>query len=178
MNSMMRIKTISWHDAPAYKVCEVFCPGCQYLHHVTVEILNSDFKRSDGSPPPIWSWDGNEESPTFSPSILAYNTVHFCEGEHVITECYLDFSECEHRSHGYAWKFPDGSMCHYKTYEQKPVDAVVVTTGPDGPHTKDPAWGNCHSFLTNGIWDFLSDCGHTLAGQKIPMVPIPDWFIE
>lgn len=30
----------------------------------------------------------------------------------------------------------------------------------------------CHSFITNGVIHFLSDCTHSLAGQHIPM---PDW---
>ncbi len=29
----------------------------------------------------------------------------------------------------------------------------------------------CHSFVRNGIWEYLSDCTHTLAGQH---TPIPD----
>ena len=27
----------------------------------------------------------------------------------------------------------------------------------------------CHSFIKDGVWEFLSDCWHDLAGQKIPM---------
>lgn len=33
----------------------------------------------------------------------------------------------------------------------------------------------CHSFLKAGRWEFLSDCTHTLAGQTVDMVPVPDW---
>lgn len=36
----------------------------------------------------------------------------------------------------------------------------------------------CHSFLVAGVWDFLSDCTHPLAGQKVPMVPLPDWVVR
>ncbi len=31
---------------------------------------------------------------------------------------------------------------------------------------------NCHLFVRNGIIDFLGDCKHHLAGQKIPMVEL------
>lgn len=34
----------------------------------------------------------------------------------------------------------------------------------------------CHSFLTDGIWNFLGDCTHNKAGQSVPMVPLPDWL--
>jgi hypothetical protein len=27
----------------------------------------------------------------------------------------------------------------------------------------------CHSFITNGQWHFLGDCGHELAGQIIDL---------
>jgi len=36
----------------------------------------------------------------------------------------------------------------------------------------------CHSFLKAGVWQFLGDCTHALAGQSVPMVPLPDWLIR
>lgn len=35
----------------------------------------------------------------------------------------------------------------------------------------------CHSFIRNGHWEFLADSTHELAGQTVPMVPLPDWFM-
>lgn len=32
----------------------------------------------------------------------------------------------------------------------------------------------CHSFVVAGQWQFLADSTHDLAGQTVPMVPIPD----
>ena len=29
----------------------------------------------------------------------------------------------------------------------------------------------CHLFLRNGVLEFLSDCTHELAGQKVPLEP-------
>lgn len=34
----------------------------------------------------------------------------------------------------------------------------------------------CHSFVRGGSWEFLTDSTHTLAGQTVPMVPLPDWL--
>jgi hypothetical protein len=31
----------------------------------------------------------------------------------------------------------------------------------------------CHSFVTDGQIQFLSDCTHALAGQTVPLPPIP-----
>lgn len=36
--------------------------------------------------------------------------------------------------------------------------------------------GACHSFIRNGQWQFLSDCDHELAGQMVPLEPLPDWL--
>ncbi len=44
----------------------LWCPACEETHRVTVG---------------PWSWDGNEERPTISPSILV-GGVQWAEGEH------------------------------------------------------------------------------------------------
>lgn len=36
----------------------------------------------------------------------------------------------------------------------------------------------CHSFLRDGVWEFLNDCTHSLAGQKVPMSPLPLWVLD
>ena len=30
----------------------------------------------------------------------------------------------------------------------------------------------CHSFLTDGVWNFLADSTHKMAGQSVAMIPI------
>lgn len=76
------------------------CPGC-------AEDGSSGFHMLPVNSPqhsPSWTWDGDLEAPTLSPSILS--------------------------RHG---------------------DVV------------------CHSFLTGGVFNFLTDCTHSLAGQQVPM---------
>jgi hypothetical protein len=34
----------------------------------------------------------------------------------------------------------------------------------------------CHSFVTDGQIQFLSDCTHALAGQTVPMFSFPEWW--
>lgn len=34
----------------------------------------------------------------------------------------------------------------------------------------------CHIFLTDGRIQFLSDCGHKLAGQTVDLPPLPDYL--
>lgn len=48
------------------------------------------------------------------------------------------------------------------------VGSVLV----HGPQRSVPGSGSeavCHSFITAGMIQFLSDCTHTLAGQTVPM---------
>ena len=155
---------------PAYKWVMTWCPACKTLHPFTIEVY-------DGSDNPTWEWDGNLESPTFSPSMLCYSTVHICEGQHTYTACDLNFNECGHKGHGYFWDMPDGSQKTFKVYDYDkiPEGALRHTFSEMSPHA-DPAYGNCHSFLKAGVWEFLSDCAHDMAGKSVPMVPLPDWY--
>lgn len=41
---------------------------------------------------------------------------------------------------------------------------------------REPKHGiRCHSYVKAGVWEFLSDCDHEMAGQHVPCVPLPDW---
>lgn len=33
----------------------------------------------------------------------------------------------------------------------------------------------CHSFLKAGVFEFLNDCTHPLAGLKVPIPDLPEW---
>ncbi len=33
----------------------------------------------------------------------------------------------------------------------------------------------CHSFLRDGVFEFLGDSTHPLAGQKVPIPDLPEW---
>ena len=82
----------------------MWCPGCDDLHAVRLG--------ANG-----WTFDGDDEAPTFAPSILVQ-------------------------------------------YGNLPGDR------------------RCHSFVREGHWEFLSDSTHALAGQRVPMVPLPDGLVD
>lgn len=163
---------------PAYRSVWTYCPGCETAHPFTIEVYDGYGGRQDGQPEPTWEWDGNLEAPTFSPSMLCYSTVHLCEVQRPdyvhIEECPGD---CDRPSHGFAWRFPDGRLQTYRVDDVMPEEATQVRTHYL-PHVVEPAWGNCHSFLRDGVWDFLGDCAHRMAGQKVPMVPLPDYLAK
>lgn len=83
----------------------LWCPGCDGAHRITLR-------------PGSWTWDGDSERPTISPSIL-----------------------------------------------------VNADRGPTGKSV-------CHSFVRAGLWEFLADSTHALAGQTVPVFPLPDWLRE
>lgn len=42
-------------------------------------------------------------------------------------------------------------------------------------------WGAanvCHSYLRNGVIEYLGDCTHQYAGQHVPLAPLPDWIVH
>lgn len=83
----------------------VMCPGCGHGHLFnTVPSPNGI-----GGPKPVWSFNGDMDRPTFSPSMLV-----------------------------------------------RSVDADLKPT-------------RCHSFVRDGRIEFLSDCGHSLAGQTVEL---------
>lgn len=63
---------------------------------------------------------------------------------------------------------PQGPVWDYNGDADRPtVSPSLRVTG--GPHDTV-----CHSFIRDGVWEYLSDSTHHLAGQTVPMVPYPD----
>jgi hypothetical protein len=94
-------------DGKWYGCYLFFCPGCKFGH----AIHDEKFVKIDenGNPErPAWTFNGNEEKPTFSPSYL-------CQA-------------------------PRG-------------DKMI----------------RCHSYIKDGMIQFLADCSHELAGKTVPM---------
>lgn len=106
----MIVRTLTHaYDGEEVDYLMLWCPGCEDLHQITT-------RRTDGAG--VWTWDGNREQPTISPSIL-------------------------------------------------------VNQGKAHPGKEI-----CHSFVQNGQWQFLADSTHPLAGQTVPVIPLPDWLIN
>lgn len=55
---------------------------------------------------------------------------------------------------------------------EKPTVTPSILTDGNRPERR------CHVFIRDGVIDFLSDSAHKLAGQKVPMVDLPDWLAE
>jgi hypothetical protein len=85
------------------------CPGCVEFGGSGVHALPVS---GDSNGKPMWTFDGNLEAPTLSPSILS----------------------------------------------RRAENQV------------------CHSFLQAGVFQFLDDCTHSMAGQRVPMPDLHDWL--
>jgi len=133
---------------PIERSAWVWCPGCNMVHRFILPLEGGTVQGKQ------WDWDGNLEAPTFNPSLLCYSCVDMCPTDHKhIVAC--EVVNCEVRSHAVISESP-------------------LVLGHHNGHVAEQ--GNCHSFVRNGQWEFLSDSAHTLAGQTVPMVPLPDWL--
>ena len=70
----------------------------------------------------------------------------------------------------------DGHGCYgsdvwaFNGDHEKPTFSPSMGSNLQGQQEHHP---RCHSFLVDGIWQFLGDSTHAMAGQHVPMVP-PD----
>jgi len=90
----------------------VWCPACKILHKFYVNSFGLNKAR--------WTWNGDINRPTFSPSLI-----------------------------------------------------ITISSGD-----KNKSDIRCHSFLKNGIWEYLNDCTHEMAGKKVPLPDLPDWVLK
>lgn len=62
---------------------------------------------------------------------------------------------------------------HYVSWH-KPEDSCWCTYRGANPEEKDaPSCQRCHTFITDGKVQFLSDCSHALAGQTLDLPELP-----
>ena len=89
------------------------------------------------------------------------------EGGHVVFEC----PGCEMR-HVIRVEPRDGKPCwSYNGNPDAPTFQPSVFVNPPGPYHTDST-PSCHSFVTDGQVQFLTDCTHALAGQTVPLPDI------
>jgi hypothetical protein len=63
---------------------------------------------------------------------------------------------------------------HYVSFH-KPGDPCWCSYSAEHPEEKDvPQCCRCHSFVTDGRIQFLSDCTHHLVGQTVDLPPWPE----
>lgn len=85
-----------------------WCQGCESCHAVRVNVERDGW--------PAWTWDGNVDAPTFSPSVLVTYDWHGDDGEPDLPErCHtfirggiVEFlGDCTHKFAGQTLPLPD-----------------------------------------------------------------------
>lgn len=97
--------------AKLYKLGEgllvFFCPGCQYDHPFYVAPQRSE-PRADGSPAPLWEWNGSMEVPTFNPSLLVFGMIPEKRCHSFVRDGKIQFLEdCFHSLKGKTVEIPE-----------------------------------------------------------------------
>lgn len=59
---------------------------------------------------------------------------------------------------------------HYCWQDGKPASECMYCNDPEFKDDKSPLCYICHSFVTDGMIQFLGDCTHKLAGQTVPLL--------
>lgn len=61
--------------------------------------------------------------------------------------------------------------------ERPTLSPSILTRGAEH---HEPALSRhvCHSFLRDGVFEFLGDCTHPLVGQRVPLPDLPDWVVS
>lgn len=164
MNPLVVVHMETRDGVPIGRSLWVWCPGCEAAH--TPRAANKDGSRPDSGP--YWDWNGRtDERFTISPSLLCYDSAHLCPPGYQHDEVCPDPVGCGNTGH----LILNADMDH------TPPEGDRVL-GHKRPHVADPAFGPCHSFIRDGRWQYLSDTAHRLAGQTVPMVPVPDWLVR
>lgn len=73
---------------------------------------------------------------------------------------------------GVAGDLPEGPCWQWNgDPDSLTISPSLLVCGGDRGYT-------CHSFVRAGQWQFLPDSTHALAGQTVPLVPLPDWLVR
>lgn len=95
---------------------------------------------------------------------VSYQTLAFvCPGCASVGGSGLHLLPVNTTEHSPSWDW-DGNL-------ERPTVEPSILTGGGQPFT-------CHSFLRNGVFEFLSDSTHRYAGQSVEIPDLPDWFIN
>ena len=89
---------------------------------------------------------------------------------------------CPGCKRGHTVRIVGGGAWSWNSDTSRPTlsPSVLVTySGPDAGEVRDgdrspPAV--CHSFVREGQIEFLSDSTHDLAGQTVPLAPLPESY--
>ena len=164
------LRTMTYNDEWVYRTVYVWCQACDSIHPFRVEVNKESPTYATRRDLPVWSWNGSLTSPTFEPSLLCYGTVDTCDPDYEHFELCEFGDDCESPYHAIVWEV-DGKL----------VPSTLADLAPEELQKRahrlpcQRPMGNCHTFLRDGVWQYLDDCAHDMRGFH-PLVPLPDWW--
>lgn len=83
-----------------------------------------------------------------------------------------------HLFHVPPWTFDNDDMERPSFSASYLQNGILANPDADRKHFPNGYVGSprCHSFVKNGMIQYLSDSEHPLAGQTVPMAPVPAWL--
>jgi hypothetical protein len=83
------------------------CPGCGYDHPFYI-VPQSRENRPDGTPAPLWQWNGSMDKPTFTPSLLCNKDFPESRCHLFMTDGKIQFlNDCFHSLAGRTVEIPE-----------------------------------------------------------------------
>jgi len=55
-----------------------------------------------------------------------------------------------------------------------PSQLTTYEYGPQGDRKRQV----CHTFIREGMIQYLGDCTHDMRGKTVPLPPLPDWMVK
>jgi hypothetical protein len=128
---MAKLIPILSFDRQSIRGYRFWCPACRELHPLYV-----------AGPPPLWWFDGNMDSPTFSPSLrmLGGNGCHLTIGQGVIYYC---------NDSGHEFRNKSVPMVDYDFERRYPVSVLHTINGRPVEFRHPPSDGGIFSQVTS-----------------------------
>lgn len=67
---------------------------------------------------------------------------------------------------------------HYARSDERPGNCYCDVKERIPDWDDDHTCHRCHSYVRDGMIQFLDDCSHDKAGQTLPLPPVPDWVMR
>jgi hypothetical protein len=72
---------------------------------------------------------------------------------------------------------PNGASWGFTGTLEKPTYTPSQLSEWNGVKDGKTIKQRCHTFIREGMIQFLNDCTHALKGQTVPLPPLPDWVV-
>jgi hypothetical protein len=102
---------------------------------------------------------------------VAIRTASDSDGKFISKRCYWWCIGCDEQ-HLWQIEAANGPTWDWNGDTEKPTVTPSILTDGSRPDQR------CHVFIKDGTIQYLEDCWHSLAGQTVLMIDVPDWLAK